>query len=87
MQKHGKEDFLAAGFSSEFYENFLIISNDEAIHVDFIQKGLIAAGAVPVKPCTYAFPLDTVEICVATALVLEGVGTSAYLGMSPVKVG
>lgn len=63
----------------------MIIAADEATHVDFLQKGLIAAGAVPVEPCTYSFPLDTVESSVATASVLEGVGVTAYLGMSLFK--
>jgi hypothetical protein len=58
----------------------VIISKDEATHVDFLQKGLIAAGVVPIKPCTYAFPGDTVEDFVTTSGMLEGVGVSAYLG-------
>lgn len=87
LQKHPKEDFLAAGFSKEFYENILVIAADEATHVDFLQKGLVAAGVVPVEPCTYSFPLDTVEMSVATASVLEGVGVTAYLGMSLFNTG
>lgn len=87
LQKYSKDDFLAAGFSKEFFENILIIAADEATHVDFLRGGLIAAGAVPVEPCTYSFPLDTVESSVATASVLEGVGVTAYLGMSLFNTG
>jgi hypothetical protein len=80
LKNFSQEDFLAAGFSKEFYTNLLIISSDEATHVDFLQKGLTAAGAVPVKPCTYAFPVQTVEDFVTVSGILEGVGVSAYLG-------
>lgn len=77
-----EDAFLAAGFSEDFYKNLVIISNDEATHVDFLQKGLTAAGAVPVKPCTYNFPITDVHSFVLLSGVLEGVGVSAYLGRS-----
>lgn len=60
----------------------MTISHDEATHVDFLQKGLTAAGVTPVKPCTYAFGFKTVDDFVTISGVLEGVGVSAYLGMS-----
>ena len=38
------------------------------------------AGIQPVQECTYAFGVSSVHQFVATASILEGVGTSAYLG-------
>ncbi|KAI5851359.1 Ferritin/ribonucleotide reductase-like protein [Morchella snyderi] len=80
LKKFTKKNFIDAGFTGEFYENLVIIRSDEATHVDFLQKGLTAAGAIPVKPCTYKFPGSTPEEFVMVSGILEGVGVSAYLG-------
>jgi hypothetical protein len=56
------------------------ISRDEKAHVSFLQSALAAAGIPAVKPCTYAFPVTTVEDFVLVSGVLEGVGVTAYLG-------
>ncbi|XPS97593.1 hypothetical protein M3J09_006819 [Ascochyta lentis] len=73
-------DFKAAGFDSEVYGRIKTISGDEATHVGFLSGALTAAGAKPVKECTYAFGVTSVQSFLATASVLEGVGVSAYLG-------
>ncbi|KAJ4355124.1 hypothetical protein N0V95_003206 [Ascochyta clinopodiicola] len=73
-------DFKAAGFDSEVYGRIKTISGDEATHVSFLSGALTAAGAKPVKECTYAFGVTSVQSFLATASVLEGVGVSAYLG-------
>lgn len=73
-------DFAAAGFDSTFYNNLKEISADETTHVQFLTAGLEAAGVAPVQECTYAFGISSVKQFVATASILEGVGTSAYLG-------
>ena len=52
----------------------------ETTHVQFLTAALKAAGVAPVQECTYAFGVTSVAQFVATASILEGVGTSAYLG-------
>jgi len=73
-------DFAAAGYSSDVYNRIKTISSDEATHVSFLTTALTAAGASPVKECTYAFGVTSVQSFLATASILEGVGVSAYLG-------
>lgn len=73
-------DFAAAGFDATFYTNLKEISADETTHVTFLSGALSAAGATPVKECTYAFGVTSVAAFVATSSVFEGLGTSAYLG-------
>ncbi|KAK5175313.1 uncharacterized protein LTR77_000451 [Saxophila tyrrhenica] len=75
-----KADFRAAGYDNSFYKNVKAISAHETAHVEFLTAGLEAAGVKPVAECKYAFGIDSVDAFVATASVLEGVGTSAYLG-------
>ncbi|KAL5349601.1 hypothetical protein ACLOAV_005896 [Pseudogymnoascus australis] len=73
-------EFAAAGYDAIFYANVQRLSRDETAHVKFITAALTAAGATPVAECTYAFGVTDVNMFVATASVLEGVGVSAYLG-------
>ncbi|KAL1615100.1 hypothetical protein SLS56_011927 [Neofusicoccum ribis] len=80
LANYTEADFAAAGYDSTFYNNIKTVASDEAAHVDFLTKGLTAAGASPVKACTYAFGATDVKTFLATAAVLEGVGVSAYLG-------
>jgi len=77
--------FLAANFSAEFYNELLFIAHDEEQHVLYLEAGLTAAGATPVKACTYNFgaAFDSSKSFIATAAVIEGVGVSAYLGAAP----
>ncbi|KZM28611.1 uncharacterized protein EKO05_0000027 [Ascochyta rabiei] len=73
-------DFKAAGFASDVYGRIKTISGDETTHVSFLTGALTAAGAKPVKECTYDFGVTSVQSFLATASILEGVGVSAYLG-------
>lgn len=70
-------DFASAGYDATFYTNLVEISEDETTHVTFLTGALSAAGATPVKECTYAFGITSVAAFVATASVFEGLGTSA----------
>jgi len=80
VSKMPKKEFTGAGFSSDYYDNLLYIAADEEQHVKLLSSSLSAAGATPVAACTYDFPYTDAKSFVTLASVLEGVGTSAYLG-------
>ncbi|KAJ3486516.1 hypothetical protein NLG97_g6596 [Lecanicillium saksenae] len=80
LAKYSEEDFKNAGFDSTIYNNIKSIASDEAAHVDFLTKGLKAAGANPTAECKYDFGYKDVKSFLATASILEGVGVSAYTG-------
>lgn len=75
-----EQAFLDAGFSAKFYSDLKYIAHDEEEHVKLLTSALSAAGAMPVAACEYDFPFTDVKSFVTLSSVLEGVGTSAYLG-------
>lgn len=75
-----ESDFLSAGFSANYYTNLKYVVHDEEQHVIALTAAIKGAGATPVAACTYDFPFTDVKSYLALAAVLEGVGTSAYLG-------
>ncbi|MCJ1359641.1 MAG: hypothetical protein MMC33_009643 [Icmadophila ericetorum] len=83
ISTYPESEFIAAGFSQDFYNNLKFVVHDEEQHVELLTSALAAAGASPVAACTYDFPYTDVFSFVALASVLEGVGTSAYLGAAP----
>jgi len=80
LTNYTADQFAAAGFDQTTYNNILEVARDEANHVDFLTSAITTAGGVPVQECTYAFPATDVPSFLGLAAVLEGVGTSAYLG-------
>lgn len=75
--------FIEAGFTPEFYSNLKYIAHDEESHVQLLTAGITAAGGQPVAPCEYNFPMTDVKSFLGLSAILEGVGTSAYLGGAP----
>lgn len=75
-----ESDFVAAGYPEPYYSNLKYISHDEESHVEVLSSAIMAAGATPVAPCTYDFGFTDVKSFITLSSVLEGVGTSAYLG-------
>ncbi|RMZ89483.1 hypothetical protein DV736_g3285, partial [Chaetothyriales sp. CBS 134916] len=76
-------DFETFGLPSSYFSELLFIAIDEQSHVDLLTTAIIATGSSPVAPCTYNFPFTDVQSFLTLSSVLEGVGTSAYLGAAP----
>jgi len=83
LEKFSEKDFNDAGYSSDYYHNLQYIGHDEAEHVKLLSGALTAAGANPVAECVYNFPYTDIPSFITLSSVLEGVGTSAYLGGAP----
>jgi hypothetical protein len=75
-----QEMFMEAGFSATYYNNLKFIATDEESHVLFLETAITAAGCAPVAACSYNFEFTDVRSFLTLSSVLEGVGTSAYLG-------
>ncbi|RDW94769.1 hypothetical protein BP5796_00532 [Coleophoma crateriformis] len=80
LSEMGPEEFTAAGFSADFYNQLKYVAHDEEGHVVYLEAALKAAGAAPVAACEYQFPYTDAASFVKLASVIEGVGVSAYLG-------
>lgn len=75
-----EQAFLDAGFDPNYFSNLKFIVHDEEDHVVTLTRAIKAAGAEPVAACEYNFPVTDVKSFLTLSSVLEGVGTSAYLG-------
>ncbi|KAG9005900.1 hypothetical protein FRB90_010158 [Tulasnella sp. 427] len=77
LAKFDDKAFTDAGLPSFARQRFTQIGEHEQAHVDFLSKAL---GDKATKPCQYKFPYTDPKSFAALSMVLEGVGTSAYLG-------
>ncbi|KAL3465064.1 ferritin-like domain-containing protein [Aspergillus heterothallicus] len=80
LKNYTHQVFINAGMKDPFYDNLKQVAMDEKAHEEFLTQALTAAGANPVQRCEYSFPSTDAASFLALASVLEGVGTSAYLG-------
>lgn len=83
--KGGLDQFDAAAFAAADYPDWVRfrlteIASHENTHVEFLTTALEAAGANATAACEYSFPYTSPWGFLAVAQILEGVGTSAYLG-------
>ncbi|KAF3914712.1 hypothetical protein AA313_de0207246 [Arthrobotrys entomopaga] len=79
-----ESDFIAAGFTDDYYSRGLkYIVHDEEDHVRLLTAAITKAGGNPVEACTYEFPFSDVKSFASLSAILEGVGSSAYLGAAP----
>ncbi|KAK0302927.1 hypothetical protein LTR82_017707 [Friedmanniomyces endolithicus] len=83
LKNFSQEDFQKAGYSADYYNDLKYIAHDEEQHVLLLEGALTVAGVTPVQACTYSFPYYDVRSFITLSSVLEGVGTSAYLGGAP----
>lgn len=77
LAKMDNEEFEKAGFESWVRGRFAQIGMHEKTHVDFLTAAL---GSSAVAACKYKFPYTDPKSFAILSVMLEGVGTSAYLG-------
>lgn len=80
LAKFNKVAFRKAGYPAYIRQRFEEIAAQEKTHVAYLAEALGSAG---VGECKYNFGLDSVDTFLAISRILEGVGTSAYLGAAP----
>lgn len=79
-RKFSEADFEAAGFSGNIRGRFDSIEAHEAAHVDVLITVINSLGGTPATEMMYSFGVTDVIGYVATAQVLENLGTGAYTG-------
>ncbi|KAF9461156.1 ferritin-like domain-containing protein [Collybia nuda] len=77
LRRFNQGAFAAAGYNPFARGRFVQIQEHEQAHVELLSQAL---GANATKPCNYTFPYNNVQSFAALSQLLEGVGTSAYIG-------
>lgn len=77
---YSSADFGAAGFGSRVRSRFDSIETHETAHVDTLTSVIVSLGGTPVAELAYDFGVTDATSYVATAQVLENLGTGAYTG-------
>lgn len=73
-------DIEAAGFGANVRGRLESIEAHEAAHVDALVSTIESLGGTPVGEVMYSFGVTDVDSYIATAQVLENLGTGAYTG-------
>ncbi len=76
----GESDFADAGYGDTVYGRLVEIGEHEQAHVDTLVSVIGDLGGEPVEEAMYDFGVTDVDSFVATAAVLENLGTGAYTG-------
>jgi len=79
-ETYSAADFDAAGFGSRVRGRFDSIEAHEVAHVDALTSVIVSLGGTPVAEAVYDFGVTDATSYVATAQVLENLGTGAYTG-------
>jgi hypothetical protein len=79
-ETYSAADFEAAGFGSRVRGRFDSIEAHEVAHVDALTSVIVSLGGTPVAEAVYDFGVTDATSYVATAQVLENLGTGAYTG-------
>ncbi len=86
-EEFSEADFEDAGFSANVYGRFQSIETHERDHVDALVAAIESLGGEPAEELMYSFAVTDVDSYVATAQVLENLGTGAYTGAAQFLVG
>lgn len=79
-QEFSAADIEAAGFGSNVRGRLESIEAHEEAHVDALVSTIESLGGTPVSEAMYSFGVTDVDSYIATAQVLENLGTGAYTG-------
>ena len=87
LDEFTEDDFTEAGYAAEVYENFGLIRDHEAEHVEVLVSVLESLDESPVEEGEYDFGYADVAGFVAVAQALENTGVGAYTGAAQFLIG
>lgn len=85
LQQVPQQQFLDLGLTQQQVADLAQQGKEEETHVQLLQGALAQKGVQPVQPCQYNFgqSFSSASAMLQTAVTLEQVGVSAYLGAAP----
>ena len=75
-----QNDLFGDTVTGDAYSYLQLIRNHEQTHVRFLLRTIQSLGGTPKPACTYNFTYNNIDDFLATAVVLEDTGVSAYDG-------
>ncbi len=85
--RDGLDSFTADDFDEGVYGNLVLVRDHEGAHVDVLVSTITDLGGEPAEELMYSFGITDVDSYVATAQVLENLGTGAYTGAAQFLTG